>query len=244
MGKHKSKKSKRPRESSSSDSSEGEDRRDDHKRRTSKKPEEESETSLAHFSFLDHKSELNRIILGNSHRDQLVQTPSDLWLFVNKYEAMLKKSGNCVLPRVTESLDRAPDEFPTEFKTIHLNNIRFAVSVEEILKRMGHSNKLSRMVVLQFLQIVLQYLDFRQKEKFLKLKKLREAQANLPVAKFKNEIVEAVKREKVVLLAGDTGCGKSTQIPQYLHLAGFKGIGELSELIQNFYFKLISSVIF
>lgn len=223
MGRHKSKKSRRHRSSSSGESSESDDEKG-----TRKKTLKESEetTNLAHFSFLDHKADLNRILLGNSHRDQLVQTPSDLWLFVHKFEGMLKKSGNCVLPRVTEDLDKIPDAFPTEFAKIHLNNLRFATPVEDILRRAGHSNKLSRLKILQFLQIVLQYLDFRQKEKFQKLKKLREAQSNLPVAKFKEEIVTAVKNKKVVLLAGDTGCGKSTQIPQYLHQAGFKGIGE------------------
>jgi len=34
-----------------------------------------------------------------------------------------------------------------------------------------------------------------------------------------------VKHHRVVIIAGDTGCGKSTQIPQYLSNAGFKRIG-------------------
>lgn len=141
---------------------------------------------------------------------------------------MLKQSGNCVLPVVTERLDKAPDAFPTAFKRVHLNNLRFGVSIDDLLKRTSssHSIRLSRDVIVQFLEIVLQYLDFKQKEKFNKLKKLKETQANLPVAKFKEEIIKAVANERVVLLAGDTGCGKSTQVPQYLHGAGFKGIGE------------------
>lgn len=224
MGRHKSKRSKRDRSSSSESVSSGDERREKQRGRRSNV---EEETGLINFSFLDHKLELNRIVLGNSFRDQLVENTSDLWLFVQKYEGMLKKTGKCTLSRVTESLDKVPKEFPTEFKSIHLNNLRFAVSVEEILRRSGHGGKLSKTQIMQFLQIVLQYLDFRQKEKFSKLRKLREAQANLPVAKFKEEIVTAVQNERVVLLAGDTGCGKSTQIPQYLHQAGFKGIGEL-----------------
>lgn len=77
----------------------------------------------------------------------------------------------------------------------------------------------------QFLQIVVHYLDFRQKEKFTKLRRLRKAQADLPVAKYKGEIVAAVQNCSVVLIAGDTGCGKSTQIPQYLYqAAGYQSI--------------------
>ena len=40
----------------------------------------------------------------------------------------------------------------------------------------------------------------------------------------KQEIVEAIKKERVVIIAGDTGCGKSTQVPQYLYAAGFQKI--------------------
>lgn len=35
----------------------------------------------------------------------------------------------------------------------------------------------------------------------------------------------AVRNENVVIIAGDTGCGKSTQVPQYLLGAGYRRIG-------------------
>jgi len=38
----------------------------------------------------------------------------------------------------------------------------------------------------------------------------------LPVFKFKEEIIERVNANQVVLLAGSTGCGKTTQVPQFL----------------------------
>lgn len=217
MGRHKSKRYKRGRSSSSSSAEEHP--------RSQPATRTEEETNLAHFSFLDHKSELNRVLIG--HREPLVEDVRDFWMFVQKYESMLKKSGNCVLSGVKEDLDKLPKGFPTDFDKIHLINIRFGVSVEDMLKKVD----LSFTKVKQFLQIVLQYLGFRQKEKFNRLKKLREAQSNLPVAKFRDEIVEAVRKERVVLLAGDTGCGKSTQIPQYLHQAGFTSIGKWNQLI-------------
>ena len=42
---------------------------------------------------------------------------------------------------------------------------------------------------------------------------------------FREEIVDAIQHNQVVIVAGDTGCGKSTQVPQYLLHAGFKKIG-------------------
>lgn len=113
-------------------------------------------------------------------------------------------------------------------------------------------SKITPLRLRQFLQIVVHYLDFKQKEKFQKLRKLRRCryfqsytyvfmyyrffliyptvQANLPVAQYKSEIIEAVRAEQVVLIAGDTGCGKSTQVPQYLHDAGFQSIGKKEEM--------------
>jgi HrpA-like RNA helicase len=37
--------------------------------------------------------------------------------------------------------------------------------------------------------------------------------------------VKAVNENQVVVIAGDTGCGKSTQVPQYLIKSGFTNIG-------------------
>jgi ATP-dependent RNA helicase DHX57 len=38
----------------------------------------------------------------------------------------------------------------------------------------------------------------------------------LPVWGHMEVILEAVKKHQVVVITGDTGCGKSTQIPQFL----------------------------
>lgn len=43
---------------------------------------------------------------------------------------------------------------------------------------------------------------------------------------FRDEILETVQNEQVVIVAGDTGCGKSTQIPQFLWQAGYNRIGK------------------
>ena len=60
--------------------------------------------------------------------------------------------------------------------------------------------------------------------KFQKVKKLRENQANLPVFKYRQIILDRVKANQITIIAGDTGCGKSTQIPRYLLEAGYEKI--------------------
>lgn len=38
----------------------------------------------------------------------------------------------------------------------------------------------------------------------------------LPVKQFEEKIMEAVEHNPVVIIRGATGCGKTTQVPQYI----------------------------
>jgi ATP-dependent helicase HrpA len=50
--------------------------------------------------------------------------------------------------------------------------------------------------------------------------------ADLPITARRQEILDALDRHQVLIVAGDTGSGKSTQLPQYcLELGrGLKGL--------------------
>ncbi len=39
---------------------------------------------------------------------------------------------------------------------------------------------------------------------------------NLPITKYKDEILKKISKNKITIISGETGCGKSTQIPQFL----------------------------
>ncbi|XP_075771209.1 putative ATP-dependent RNA helicase DHX34 isoform X2 [Pelodiscus sinensis] len=68
------------------------------------------------------------------------------------------------------------------------------------------------------------YLDFAQKQSFAKLAKLQRERAALPIAQYRQQLLQAVANHQVVVVAGDTGCGKSTQVPQYLLAAGYSHV--------------------
>lgn len=40
-------------------------------------------------------------------------------------------------------------------------------------------------------------------------------------------MIQAIKEHQVLIIEGETGSGKTTQIPQYLHEAGFTSDGKL-----------------
>lgn len=50
-------------------------------------------------------------------------------------------------------------------------------------------------------------------DKYMKMLQFRQ---KLPSFRHKEEIVDLVKQNKVVLVAGNTGCGKTTQVAQYI----------------------------
>ena len=50
------------------------------------------------------------------------------------------------------------------------------------------------------------------------------AQDALPIAAFRSEIVTAVQGHRVTFVVGETGCGKSTQVPKFLMEAGARRI--------------------
>ncbi|XP_074242236.1 putative ATP-dependent RNA helicase DHX34 isoform X3 [Saimiri boliviensis] len=78
--------------------------------------------------------------------------------------------------------------------------------------------------VSEFRRALLHYLDFGQKQAFGRLAKLQRERAALPIAQYGNRILQMLKEHQVVVVAGDTGCGKSTQVPQYLLAAGFSHV--------------------
>uniref|UniRef100_W5LKD5 DEAH (Asp-Glu-Ala-His) box polypeptide 34 n=1 Tax=Astyanax mexicanus TaxID=7994 RepID=W5LKD5_ASTMX len=88
----------------------------------------------------------------------------------------------------------------------------------------GESSGPGREQVSECRLALLHFLDFAQKQSFSKVLKLRREQRNLPIFQYRERLVELVRRNPVVVVAGDTGCGKSTQAPQYLLGSGFSNI--------------------
>ncbi|CAG9465679.1 unnamed protein product [Pedinophyceae sp. YPF-701] len=57
---------------------------------------------------------------------------------------------------------------------------------------------------------------------------VQRVREGLPIVAMEAEVVDAIRRHDVLILCGETGCGKTTQVPQFLHEAGF-GCGDFPE---------------
>ncbi|KAL3510037.1 hypothetical protein ACH5RR_029438 [Cinchona calisaya] len=67
-------------------------------------------------------------------------------------------------------------------------------------------------------------------EKNQNLRQITEGRLKLPIASFEDIIKATVESHQVVLISGDTGCGKTTQVPQFL-LDHMWGKGETCKIV-------------
>ncbi|KAF4533012.1 hypothetical protein B566_EDAN000703 [Ephemera danica] len=159
------------------------------------------------FCFEKYKYELNMIFFRDE--DEIKhgsESYHDFWKFLKKYEDMQRKTGK-------NPVGTASNDGNKQFDKRNLVSVTLSASLDELMSRIPPRDRdtghwLPKRRILEFRDILMLYLDFKQKEKFKKLKKLRET----------------VRENQVVVIAGDTGCGKSTQVPQYLIKSGFSNI--------------------
>ncbi|XP_027123535.1 pre-mRNA-splicing factor ATP-dependent RNA helicase DEAH1 [Coffea arabica] len=57
--------------------------------------------------------------------------------------------------------------------------------------------------------------------------KLQDDRKTLPVYPYRDELLQAINDHQVLVIVGETGSGKTTQIPQYLHEAGYTKRGKI-----------------
>ncbi|XP_071657135.1 pre-mRNA-splicing factor ATP-dependent RNA helicase DHX16 isoform X2 [Patagioenas fasciata] len=54
----------------------------------------------------------------------------------------------------------------------------------------------------------------------------QRARRDLPIFPFREQLLEAIAQHQILVIEGETGCGKTTQIPQYLHEEGYTRGGQ------------------
>lgn len=60
------------------------------------------------------------------------------------------------------------------------------------------------------------YTDYMEKQKKPKYQEMLLVRKKLPSYKMKDQILDLIERNHICVISGDTGCGKTTQIPQFI----------------------------
>ncbi|KFM63256.1 putative ATP-dependent RNA helicase DHX34, partial [Stegodyphus mimosarum] len=177
------------------------------------------------FPWTDYRRTLNKIFFNDRGKIKRNSREYDeFWLFLGKYQKVQQKAAM----KEMQSREGSPGSICDKLKP----KTEFSIDSKELDDMMmrGHlfhddsESSLTRDHIVEFAYIIELYFDCLKKQQEDKVKKLREAQENLPISKYRNDILKAVENNQVILVAGDTGCGKSTQVPQYLMAAGYDSI--------------------
>ncbi|XP_077141619.1 putative ATP-dependent RNA helicase DHX34 [Ranitomeya variabilis] len=157
----------------------------------------------------------------------------EFWSFFERFQrfqSLQKQNPKTNEPSHREGQRHELIDLPKEYDARYRINQTIVLSrdTEKVLQGHRDKGRKSRDVsgvpkekLHEFKKAVLHYLDFSQRQSFGKLAKLRKERSSLPIFQYRQKIVQMVRAHQVVVVAGDTGCGKSTQVPQYLLAAGF-----------------------
>ena len=123
--------------------------------------------------------------------------------------------------RATNGGGDGPPNLPRRYDPRYKVNAAVLTAPRPELERAARRERLPAAAVDEYRRVLAHYEDFRQRRSLAKLVKLAKDKSKLPIAAEMDAIVRSVREHPVTLIAGDTGCGKSTQVPQYLLRAGF-----------------------
>lgn len=143
-------------------------------------------TSNNEFSFLNYKKDLNKMMTYSNDSNTIVNSLDDFWIFVKKYEDTLNKAGKTIIDVDSkDDIEITEKGIPKLFSKYHCINFKSKMKFVDTVYDERVKKKLDKKMFDVFLNIVSIYLDFKNKEKFEKLRKLRKAQNDLPVAKYR-----------------------------------------------------------
>lgn len=58
---------------------------------------------------------------------------------------------------------------------------------------------------------------------------IKQAREQLPIIAEEAHIMESINNNNVIIICGETGCGKTTQVPQFLYEAGMLSVGYVDD---------------
>ncbi|XP_068628246.1 putative ATP-dependent RNA helicase DHX57 [Battus philenor] len=130
---------------------------------------------------------------------ELLKNEEDVTNFIKFDTRTFPEPSEALYPQLVQNTDIDKKTYPSHYKKGQGNNTRAKVDFNEIL----NENK----------DIAKRWLEKRDNSKYCRMITSRKA---LPAWSKKTEILDAISKSQVIVISGETGCGKSTQVPQYI----------------------------
>ncbi|KAJ6584763.1 pre-mRNA splicing factor [Mycena capillaripes] len=189
---------------------------------------------------LDHKKELLKLVeerLKINDKWEGYQLPEDYITEQGKIDK--KKKENALYKRYEEAKPK-DDQFVTDVdqweasQTHHSTFKSGAMDKEEI--RDEYEYVFDESQTIKFvMDTAMPGVKMTAAEKLLqdqidaaekRAKTIEETRKSLPIYTYKEGLIQAIKEHQVLIVVAETGSGKTTQLPQYLHEAGYTANGQ------------------
>ncbi|KAM7541510.1 hypothetical protein Aperf_G00000039513 [Anoplocephala perfoliata] len=171
------------------------------------------------FDLRANKKRLTELLFPISSRAPIQRDSSDFqefWKFADKFQSFL------LTQPTTSDFSHGSDRYD---RSLRLNLQTRNYRIEDYMRHrmaevdVSHRHRVTALTDQNLCAAHLMfdmYLDFLMKQRWAKIKRLKRDRENLPIASFRQQLINELSLHQVLVIAGDTGCGKSTQVPQYL----------------------------
>ncbi|KAJ0176215.1 hypothetical protein K1T71_008389 [Dendrolimus kikuchii] len=130
---------------------------------------------------------------------ELLNNEEDILNFIQFDTRTFPEPSDCLFPQLVENGTLNKEKISSHYKKGVNKDNRSNKNFEAILKDNKDIHKL--------------WLEKRDNERY---NKMMAGRRKLPAWQKKNDILNALQKAQIVVISGETGCGKSTQVPQYI----------------------------
>ncbi|KAG6465803.1 hypothetical protein O3G_MSEX015402 [Manduca sexta] len=129
---------------------------------------------------------------------ELLNNEEDIINFIQFDTRTFPEPTDALFPQLIENEGLSEDK-PSHYKKGAVNDNRYNVNMKQILQ----DNK----------EIAKRWLEKSDNNRYNKFMSDRK---KLPAWQKRDEILNSMKKSQIIVISGETGCGKSTQVPQYI----------------------------
>ncbi|XP_023954179.1 putative ATP-dependent RNA helicase DHX57 [Bicyclus anynana] len=130
---------------------------------------------------------------------ELLNNEEDILNFIQFDTRKFPEAFNALFPQLIENSNLENSKKPTHYKKGQAKDNRSNINIKALLKENSEIAKW-----------------WKEKRDNQRYQKMMSSRRKLPAWQKRQEILDSIEKSQVVVISGETGCGKSTQVPQYI----------------------------